>query len=39
MASTSLVVDGKATPGVVQGDYVCVDGIGSAAAARHISRA
>lgn len=39
LASTSLVVDGKATPGVVEGDYVCVDGIGSAAAARHISRA
>jgi len=31
-------VDGKKTEGEAQGDYVCVDGVGSAAAPRKISR-
>ena len=40
-ASASLVVDGVATAGTVENDYVCVDKIGSAAAGklRTISRA
>ena len=40
MPSTSLVVDGKTTPGTMQGDYVCVNGIGSSTqgTARHITR-
>jgi hypothetical protein len=39
-ASVMVVVDGTSTPAVAEGDYMCVDGIGSAAggAARHISR-
>jgi|TARA_B110000208_G_scaffold98493_1_gene123041 hypothetical protein len=39
IAAATLVVDGKATAGVVTGDYVCVGGIGSAAKPRVISRA
>ena len=38
LAAATLVVDGKSVAGEVRGDYVCVDGIGSAASARHISR-
>ena len=38
LSSTSLTVDGRAMQGAVQGDYVCVDGVGSAAKPRVISR-
>ena len=38
LATTTLVVDGIATQGYAQRDYVCVDGIGSAQSSRKISR-
>ena len=38
LSSTTLTVDGHAMPGQAQGDYVCVEGLGSAAKPRVISR-
>lgn len=38
LASKDLVVDGTHTAAVEQGDYLCVDGIGSGSAPRVISR-
>ena len=38
LASTDVTLDGKKVVAQAQGDYVCVDGVGSAAAPRVISR-
>ena len=38
LTTATLVVDGVATQGSIQRDYVCVDGIGSAKESRKISR-
>lgn len=38
IASNTLTIDGIVKKGVEQGDYVCIEGVGSAAKARIISR-